>query len=48
MVNRPFLIIRSFKGDLAYLMSSVVAIRAIGVMFAGLVDNQFVLKFIEG
>ena len=29
-------------------MSSVVAIRAIGVMFAGLVENQFVLKFIEG
>ena len=40
-------IIRSSKGDLAYLMSSAVAIRAIGVIFAGLVDNQFVLKFIE-
>jgi|WetSurMetagenome_2_1015567.scaffolds.fasta_scaffold813828_1 hypothetical protein len=39
--------IKSCKGDLSYLMSSVVAIRAIGVMFAGLEDKKFVLKFIE-
>jgi hypothetical protein len=40
-------IVKSCKGDLSYLMSCVVAIRAIGVMFGGLVDDQFVLKFIE-
>lgn len=39
--------IKSCKGDISYLMSSVVAIRAIGVMFAGLEDKQFVLKFTE-
>lgn len=46
--NPTIFIIRSCKGDFEYLMSSAVAIRAIGVMFGGLIDDQFVLKFIEG
>ena len=46
--NPTVFIIRSDRSDLDYLMSSAVAIRAIGVMFGGLVDGQFLLKFIEG
>ena len=40
--------IKSCKDDHAYLITNVMAIRAIGVMFAGLEDNKFFLKFIVG
>jgi hypothetical protein len=45
--NPTVFIIKCCTGDLAYLMSNIVAIRAIGVKFGGLVDTEFILKFIE-